>query len=82
MATTTNAYETAGRLVKATRIADILAAHGYGSAQVAGFNEEQRVLAASAAQYTRKKAPSPETWEMVVKLLRQREEAKEEAKHG
>lgn len=66
----TNSHELAARLEKARHIADVLAANGYRPHVVAGFTDDQRSLAASAA---RQKKPSDETWAVVVKMLRERE---------
>jgi hypothetical protein len=73
----TNSHELAARLKKARKIADVLAANGYRSHTVAGFTEEQRGLAASAARQNR---PSDETWAVVVKMLREREGVREMAR--
>jgi hypothetical protein len=69
---TTNPYIEKGRLLKASCISNVLAAHGYKSFTVAEFGPKERELAASAA---RQRKPSDETWAKVVELLRQREEA-------
>lgn len=68
----TNAHELSARLAKAHKIAAVLLANDYRSHVVAGFNDDQRSLAASAA---RQKKPSDETWAVVIKILRQQEEA-------
>ena len=70
---TTNPYVENGRLRKATAIADVLQAHKYRADVVAGFVDAQWKLAAAAARVNQ--PHSDETKEMVVRLLRQREEA-------
>lgn len=64
-----------GRLLKASTIATILAAHGYQSHVVAGFTDEHWSYAIAAARIKSGKA-SDETKALVIKILRQQEEAK------
>lgn len=73
MESRTNPYEVAGRIKKANAIADVLAANGYRSGTVAGFNDEQWGYAAAAARV--KPPKTEETRLLVVKFLRQRETA-------
>jgi len=74
-----DAHVAHGRLLKASTIATILAAHGYRSDVVAEFNDLHWSLACAAARIKSRKA-SEETRALVVKLLREREQAEREAR--
>lgn len=68
-----NPYVDSGRLVKAGKMADVLASEGYSASTAAGFTDAQWSLAAAAARV--KKPPSVETQQIVIRLLKNRETA-------
>ena len=70
--TPSNGYQLAGRVAKAQKLADLLAAHGYKHFTVAGFGDHEWSLACAAARIKSGKA-SEETRALVVKMLRERE---------
>lgn len=70
----TNSYQLAGRMAKAQKLAALLLANGYTSGKVAGFAEEHWGYVIAAARIKSGKA-SQECRDMVIKILRQQEEA-------
>ena len=61
-----NQFEAAARIRKAARMAELLASHGFTSADVERFEGGQWVMLAQAAQV---KEPSPTTRVLVVTIL-------------
>lgn len=62
----TNQYESAARIRKAARIAELLAAHGFTVTDVERFEGSQWRMVAQAAQVNE---PSPTTRGLVVTIL-------------
>ena len=76
-----DAHVAHGRLLKATTLCAILSAHQYHSETVATFNDEHWGLVCRAARVKSGKA-SEATRELVLQLLREREQAVQEAGRG
>ncbi len=76
-----DAHVAHGRLLKATTLAAILAAHNYRSETVMTFNDEHWELVCRAARIKSGKA-SQQTRDLVIQLLREREEARMTVDYG
>lgn len=65
-----NPHEDLARLRKATRLVDVLDAMGYTDLTMRSVSSPQWIVVLQLA--TSSTSPSPETWEVVIGLLKQR----------
>ncbi len=73
-----SAYEAAGRLAKASKLTTLLGAAGVGSVQTKAMTDDQwwqLAIAAADGDERKAKVSSQETRDMVVEMIRAREDA-------